>query len=43
MAVDDAGNHVGEVTVRLDAEELAGFDQRGDHRPMLGTAVRAGE
>jgi hypothetical protein len=43
MAVDDAGNDVGEVTVRLDPEELACFDQRGDHRPMLGTAVRAGE
>ena len=43
MAVDDAGNDVGEVGVRFDAEELAGFDQRSDHRPMLGTAVGAGE
>jgi hypothetical protein len=29
--------------VRLDAEELACFDQRSDHRPMLGTTVRTGE
>ena len=34
---------VSEVTVRFDAEELACFDQRGDHRPMLGAAVGAGE
>ena len=27
--------HVGEVGLRIDAVELAGFDQRGDDRPML--------
>ena len=43
MAVDDAGDDVGEVAVRLDVEELAGLDQRSDHRPVLGTAIRAGE
>ena len=39
MALDDAGDDVGEVGVRLDADELAGFDQRSDHRPMLAAAV----
>jgi hypothetical protein len=41
MAVDDAGHNVGEIAVRLDAEKLAGFDQRSDYRPVLGTAVRS--
>jgi len=31
------------VAVRLDVEELASIDQRGDHRPVLSTAIRAGE
>ena len=43
MAVDDAGDDVGEVGVRLDAVELAGLDERGDDGPMLGAAVGAGE
>jgi hypothetical protein len=43
VAVDDAGNDVGQIAVRLDAEELAAFDQRGDDRPMLGAAIGAGE
>ena len=43
VAVDDAGDDVGEVGVRLDADELAGLDQRGDDRPVLGAAVGAGE
>jgi hypothetical protein len=37
MAIDDAGDDVGEVAVGLDV------DQRGDDGPMFGTAVRAGE
>ncbi len=43
MAVGDLGEHVGEVRVRIDAAELAGFDQRRDDRPVLAAAVRAGE
>jgi hypothetical protein len=43
MAFDDAGNDVGEVAVWLDVEELAGLDQRSDHRPVLGTAILTGE
>lgn len=40
MALDDAGDDVGQVGLRLDADELAGLDQRGDHRPVLASAVR---
>ena len=43
VAVDDAGDDVGEVGVRIDADKLAGFDQRSDHGPVLGTAVGTGE
>lgn len=43
VTLDDAGDDVGEVAERLDAVELAGLNERGDHRPMLGAAVGAGE
>ena len=43
MAVDDFRQHVGHVGLRIDAVELAGLDERGDDRPILGPAVRAGE
>jgi hypothetical protein len=43
MAVDDTGDDVGKVAVRLDLDKLASLDQRSDHRPVLGTAVGAGE
>ena len=43
MAADDAGDDVGEVAVRLNVEELASFDQLSDHRPVLRTAIGAGE
>ena len=43
MTVDDAGDDVGEVTERIDTKQLAGFDQRGDDRPVLSAAIRAGE
>lgn len=43
MAVDDAGDDVGQVGVRVDVVELAGFDERGDGRPVLGAAVGADE
>ena len=43
MAVGDAGEHVLEIGEGLDAAHFAGFDDAGDHRPVLGTAVTAGE
>jgi hypothetical protein len=43
VAVDDAGDDVGQVGVRLDANQLTGLDERGDGGPMFGTAVGAGE
>jgi hypothetical protein len=43
MAVEDTGDDVGETTVRFEADQLAGLDERGDHRPMLGAAVRTGK
>ena len=43
MAVDDFRQHVGHVGLRIDAVELASLDERGDDRPVLGPAVRAGE
>ena len=39
VAVDDPGEHVGEVAERLDVVQLARLDQRGDDGPVLGTAV----
>lgn len=43
VAIDDPGDDVGEICVRLDANELAGFDQRGDDGPVFAATVRAGE
>lgn len=43
MVIDDPGDDVGEVAVWLDPEQLAGFDQLSDDRPVLGAAIGAGE
>ncbi len=43
VAVDDPGEHVGEVSERFDVVQLAGFDQRSDDGPMLGSTVGACE
>ena len=43
MAVDDPGEHVGEVGKRVDVVQLAGFDQGRDSGPMLGATVGARE
>lgn len=43
MALDDAGDDVVEVGGGIDAVELAGLDERGEDRPVLGAAVGAGE
>src|SRR5271166_5091990 len=43
MAIDDLGDDVGQIGLRIDGVELAGFDQRGDDSPVLTAAVGAGE
>ena len=43
MAVDQAGEHVGQVGVRVDTVRLAALDQRGHDGPVLGAFVGAGE
>ena len=43
VAVDKAGQHVGDVGLGLDVVQLAGLDQRSDHGPVLAAAVGAGE
>jgi len=40
MAVDDLGEGVGEIGLRIDAAKLAGFDKRGDDRPVFSAFVR---
>ena len=40
VAVDEAGEHVGEVGGRIDAVQLAALDQRGQDRPVLGAFIR---
>jgi hypothetical protein len=39
MTRDDPGEHVAQVSLRIDPVHLAGFDERGDDRPMLAAAV----
>ena len=41
VAVDDLGERVGEISLRIDVVSLARLDQRGENRPMLGAAVGA--
>ena len=43
MTIDDLGEHVGEIGVRVDAIHFAGSDQGGQDCPMFGAAVGAGE
>jgi len=43
MPVDDPGDHVGEIDVRIDAVEFACFDQRSDDCPMPTATIRARE
>jgi hypothetical protein len=42
-ALDELGEHVGEVGLRIDGVHLAGFDQRGDDAPMNATLVAPGK
>src|SRR3954468_7991222 len=41
MAVDDAADHVSQVGPGFDPDQLAGLNQRCNHRPVRGSAVRA--
>ena len=43
MAVDDLGDDVGQIGLRIDVTELAGLDQRSDDGPVLAAAVGAGK
>ncbi len=43
MAVDDLGDDVGKVGLRIDGIEFAAFDQRRDNGPMLSATIGAGE
>jgi len=43
MSDDDDAERVGEPCVRIDAVQLAGFDQRGDDGPVFGTGVMTGK
>ena len=43
MALDDAGYDIGDVALRVDAVQLAGLDERGEHGPVLAAAFGAGE
>ena len=43
VTADDPGECVGEIGVRVDAVQLAGFDQRGDDGPIFRAAIRARE
>jgi len=40
--IDEADENIGEVGLRVDALELAGFNQRGNAGPIFGTVVRSG-
>lgn len=39
VAIDDGGERGGQIGVRIDGIELAGLDERGDGRPVLGSSV----
>jgi hypothetical protein len=43
MTVDDLGERVGEVGLRVDVVQFASLDQRSDCRPAFGATVGAGE
>ena len=43
MAIDDPGEDVGEISLRVDAIHFAGCDQRSQDCPMFCAAIGAGE
>ncbi len=42
-AQNDTGEDVGEIGLRVDAAELAGFDEAGEGRPVFSSQVMACE
>src|SRR4029434_7750125 len=43
VSVDDPRDDVGQVALRIDTVEMAGFDQRGDDSPVLGATAPPSE
>src|SRR5829696_9609888 len=43
MALNNAGDHIHQIGVGLDPDQLAGFYQGRNHSPMFGAAVRSGK
>lgn len=43
MTVRDPGDYVGEIALRIDGIEFAGFAERSDDRPMLAATVGSGK
>src|SRR5258706_849808 len=43
MPVDEPGDDIGQVVLRLDTDEVAGLDQRSDDGPVLTATVGAGK
>ena len=43
MTVGELAERVGQPFVWIDGIELAAFDKRSDHRPVVAALVRAGE
>src|SRR3954463_2924361 len=41
--VDEPGQHIGQVSMRIDAVQFAGLDQRGEHGPVFCSFIRTGE
>lgn len=43
MAVDDRGERSGQIGLRINSVKLAGLDEGGDGRPVLGSSVMSSE
>ena len=43
VAGDQPSEHIGEIRLRIDAIQFAGFDERSEDCPVLATAVGASE
>ena len=43
MAGEELGEDVGEIGLGIDGVQFAGFDERGEDRPVLAAAIGAGE
>src|SRR6516162_6697862 len=41
--IDELGQHVGQIGFGIDAVQLTGLNQRGEHRPVFRPFVAAGE